>query len=149
MISIREIADCEEKISIMKACDDAFPIKLFERADCEEIIKRITTFALFFAAFNKDNDKESVAGYVAFYANDVETKTAYISNIGVLEEYQEKGIGGDLLDVVIDNAQKEGMCKIRLEVLNSNEKAIDFYRHKGFSFAEKGKENTSYMVMAI
>lgn len=50
MEEIRKIVDKDEKIRIMMECDAAFPIKLSDRPDCKEIIQRVTSYALFYAA---------------------------------------------------------------------------------------------------
>ena len=147
-ISITRIDERSEKIDIMKACDDAFPIRLFDRENAKEIVDRIDRFALFYAA--KKSDTLETAGYVAFYANDKEGHTAYITGIGVLEEFQHENVGRGLIETVFSESMDRGMKKVRLEVLKSNHNAIGFYKHMGFDFedssAETDKEPTRYMV---
>ncbi len=150
-ISITRIKERSEKIDIMKACDNAFPIRLFERENAEEIVDRIDRFALFYAA--KKNDTSETVGYVAFYANDKETYTAYITSIGVLEEFRHENVGRGLIETVFSESMDRGMKRVRLEVLNANHNAIGFYKHMGFVFEESSKktdkELTSYMVRGL
>lgn len=52
MVQIVKIENRDEKIRIIEDCDEAFPIRLFDRSDCDEIIYRMTTYALFYAAYD-------------------------------------------------------------------------------------------------
>lgn len=82
---------------------------------------------------------------MAFYANDMEKKIAYISNIGVDIHYQRNRIGSRLMQKSIAESRDKGMEIIRLEVLKTNEKAISFYKHWGFTVEAKGDKDTCYM----
>lgn len=86
-----------------------------------------------------------IAGYVAFYANDTEGKTAYISNIGVVSGCQRRRIGSVLMEKCLEVAADKSMSKVRLEVLSTNEKAISFYKYWGFDFESEGEAGTRYM----
>lgn len=88
-------------------------------------------------------------GYVAFYANDSNRKTAYISNIGVCEDYQRNHIGSMLMEKCLAVSKHQGMEKIRLEVLITNEKAISFYKHWKFEFETRGGNGSSYMIRSL
>ncbi len=147
-IWIRDVSYNEEKMRIMEACDGAFPIRLFERPDREAVIYKIMKYAIFYAAFTTDK-KIIPIGYVAFYANDKESRTAYISNIGVDAAYQRHHIGSRLMKISLDTAKKNGMEIMRLEVLKTNKKAVSFYRHWGFTFESKGAEDTYYMSRCL
>ncbi len=52
----------------------------------------------------------------------------------VLEKYQKQGIGTALLEKALDSLPAK---PVLLFVLENNQKAIDFYRHKGFLFTGK------------
>ncbi|MDH7461251.1 GNAT family N-acetyltransferase [Chitinophagaceae bacterium 26-R-25] len=60
----------------------------------------------------------------------------FLKNILIVNEYQEKGIGTDILKQLIERAgtlQKP----IRLEVLAINERAEAFYKRLGFEVTER------------
>ena len=148
LISIKNVHDNHNKISIMKICDNALPIKLFERPNCNEIVDKIVRYAFFIGAFCEGNEYKKPIGYVAFYANDITGRTAFISSICVLDEFQGYSIGGDLLKNCIGVSKEQGMKMIRLEVLKTNYKAISFYKKYGFEFAKEG-ECTYFMSRHI
>ncbi len=85
-------------------------------------------------------------GFAAFYCNDTEGKTAYLSLIATAENMQRKGIGRILIDEVQRISVEAGMKKLRLEVNNSNSKAISFYIKNGFEFECPAGEHSSYMI---
>jgi len=129
-MEIKEITADAIKKKIIFQCDSAFPHGICQRENSEEIIDRICKFAWFFAVYD---DSDSI-GYVAFYANDNETKTGYISMIGVLDTYHGKGAGSMLLNKCIEVSKANGMHFLRLEVDNDNSNAIGFYDHEGFNY---------------
>ena len=67
------------------------------------------------------------------YANNLETRVAYISMIGVLGCMQGRHIGSQLMRKCIQVAQNNGMQFIRLEVLNANKKALIFITGQVFN----------------
>lgn len=144
-ISIFKVEENEQKVEIMKKCDSAFPIRLFERKNCDEIVRRIVSNAFFYAAFRASGGGVEPIGYNAFYANNYETKVAYISSIGVLEGFQRNHVGSELMRKCIEISKSEGMDILRLEVLKKNSKAISFYTKWDFSFEEERDGDTFYM----
>lgn len=144
-MEIKIVADKREKRTIIEKCDSAFPRPLSARVDYEEIFSRINAYAVFLGAYEND----SVLGYATIYANDTQTRIAFISMIGVVEEAQGKHIGSKLMEKCIFEAQRCGMTRIRLEVLNSNEKAISFYKSWGFEFEERCTDASNYLIKVI
>ena len=55
-----------------------------------------------------------------------------IIGIAVEEGYQRRGIGYKLLQRIIEEAKKNNIKTISLEVDETNEKAINFYKKNGF-----------------
>ena len=90
----------------------------------------------------------NIKGVCAFYANDTETWTAYLSIIVVAHDMQGNGCGTALLMRMLEVCKQHGMRKLRLEVSDSNTKAIRFYSKHGFSL-EKHLETSSYFVRSI
>ena len=88
-------------------------------------------------------------GFCAFYANDDEGKTAYISFIAVERQYRNQGYGTALLYKVLEIARKSGMERIKLEVDDSNLTAVKFYKKNGFFEYMPAGESSHYLVKKI
>lgn len=94
-------------------------------------------------------EKGKDAGFLSFYANDKETKTGYIALIGVLKEFQGKGIAQNLMDLCIQECRKAGMNQIKLEVKKENKRAIQFYRHYEFIELQDASVKSIYMQKVL
>jgi glycosyltransferase involved in cell wall biosynthesis/GNAT superfamily N-acetyltransferase len=81
--------------------------------------------------------QNELIGLIACYLNNKETDEGYITNVSVLKEHQGKGITSKLLELTIDQAQKNEYNKILLEVGEDNKTAIALYKKYGFYLAEK------------
>lgn len=116
-----------------------------ERSDdfLDSLAEKFSKSACFLAAYSD----EKLAGYVAFYCNDTVSKTAFISIIVVKKCFQRIGLGSTLIDEAISTSKKNGMKRIRLEVDKNNEKAIAFYKKKGFKI--ESDTETIYMTVDI
>lgn len=73
--------------------------------------------------------KNKTIGFLAARSTTEETD---IFNIGVSPKYQKLGIGGSLLNNLLERVRKTLVKSIWLEVRESNLEAIGFYRKKGF-----------------
>lgn len=88
-------------------------------------------------------------GMLAFYCNDYNSKVSYITQVVVSEEAQGQGIASQLLQECESYSKKNGMTKIKLEVLESNNKAISVYTKNGFGFDGKISDISIYMSKEI
>ncbi len=68
---------------------------------------------------------QKIIGFIIFSVNNPES---HILNIGVQEEWQNKGAGGLLLKYMINQCKVMGVRKVFLEVRSKNKKAICFYQ---------------------
>lgn len=93
-------------------------------------------------------DDDETKGFCAFYCNDFETYTAYLSIIVVVAEAQGRGYANTMIHEMLLICRNNGMKKLRLEVDNTNSKAIDFYQKRGFHL-EKEMNKTSYFITEI
>jgi ribosomal protein S18 acetylase RimI-like enzyme len=80
---------------------------------------------------------ERCRGFVAFYCNDPDTKTAYITLVLVHPLDRELGIGQALMAYVLSTAKRRGFRCCRLEVSKSNQTANNMYRSQGFRLVEE------------
>ncbi|MDD6279302.1 MAG: GNAT family N-acetyltransferase [Lachnospiraceae bacterium] len=88
-------------------------------------------------------------GFSAFYANDSDTKSAFISQIAVLKEYSRRNFGGKLLDLVSSTAKARGMLWLRLEVRKDNSAARRFYEKNGFQEVSEASKDSMYLQKHI
>lgn len=58
---------------------------------------------------------------------------ADIETLAVAENYRRGGIGGNLVDAVLQTAEQKGVKQVFLEVRVSNSPAISLYIKKGFN----------------
>ena len=87
---------------------------------------------------------DDLAGVIGYYANDMITKTAFLSVIVIRRKFQNCGIGSALLEYFLNDAKCRGMQRGKLEVDIGNEKAISFYRRKGFHQTETAGNHSCY-----
>ena len=92
------------------------------------LVDKICIYGNTIAAF----DGIKAIGAISFYANDYDSKIAYITEFLVIEKYRRQKVGTALLYKCFDFAKKEGMTKIRLQVADNNESAKKFYMKNGF-----------------
>ena len=123
------------------AVDPVFPVGLHGQPDPEAALEKMLRFADFILA---EEDGE-IAGLAAIYANDEKTRGAYITLFGVREAWQRRSVGKKLLEACETLCRERGMERIRLEVTDSNEKAVRFYRRSGFVRTGPCEEDSSYM----
>ena len=57
-----------------------------------------------------------------------------------------KHVGSALMNRCVEETQKCGMNAIRLEVLNTNTKAIDFYHHSGLEFEKRCSDDSNHLI---
>lgn len=62
----------------------------------------------------------------------VENKEASIFGVGILPEYQGKGLGKEIIISILQKLKDEGIQDITIEVDSSNEKAFHLYKKCGF-----------------
>ena len=118
---------------------------LSERVDLKEYSNKL---ALHSSCELMVKDTE-VVGIVAMYINSVQTKTAFITLIGIHTKFQGKGYGTILLKHCCEIAQNAGMNKIRLEVDDSNTKAGSFYQKHGFLVEGHSERQSRFLVKLI
>ncbi len=84
--------------------------------------------AYYLLAIDNDN-AEKVVGYVGVW---ILLNEGQITNVAVMPEYRDKGIGRQMLERIIEICKKKDATAITLEVRPSNHKAIHLYESLGF-----------------
>lgn len=93
------------------------------------------------------NEKQEVIAYVGV----IDTQTDYnIMGIAVQEEYQNKGIGTQLINYLKNFGKEKNVQTISLEVDEKNLVAINFYKKMGFvvtNIRKKYYKNNDAFIM--
>ena len=126
---------------IIMSCDNAFKNSVKNKENKKDLIIKIANNAVIIYVHNNN-----ILGYVAFYANDKNTKEAYITLIAVKPGKQNSGIGTNLIKECIYTSLKYGMKKLALKVDKDNENAIKFYKSNGFVFCGEDNEIEQYLM---
>lgn len=134
----------EEKRNIMCLCDVAFEKSVVKSKGFEDTFQKIHKYADFLVAKGKE-----YMGYVAFYANDAQTKQAYISLICTHPSYKRMRVGYTMLKSAQELAKSKGMKTIKLEVYIYNTNAISFYEKNGFQKCGETDRGSMYMIKTI
>jgi putative acetyltransferase len=72
-------------------------------------------------------------------------KEGYVDHLWVRPEFMGHGVGSALLDHAVDRARAAGCAKLTLDCFQLNEKALAFYRARGF-FVERAYVATNYLA---
>ena len=128
--------------SHLKNCEKSFLLDLETRVDINEYSKKIKENAVLFEAWVGGR----LTGLLAAYFNRIEGKTAYITNVSVLEKYQKMGIASMLMMHCIEYGIAGNFEIIRLEVSANNINALRFYSK--FDFQTTGHKN-DYLVLEL
>jgi GNAT superfamily N-acetyltransferase len=83
-----------------------------------------------FIAVDKNNVMIGIALYFYAYFTWV-GKSLYLEDLYVKPEWRGKGIGSDLLGEIFKLAKSQNCKRLRWQVLNWNEKAINLYKKVG------------------
>jgi ribosomal protein S18 acetylase RimI-like enzyme len=143
--NIVQINSKNEIIRLLRDFDCVFEPSISSRIkDLDNYADKLQKNALVYAAKDDNN-----IGFVAFYANDEDSKTAYLIFIGVLPAAQKRGVGKNMLKICKDTAKQNGMSYLKLEVRSNNFHAIDFYKSDGFRFCGEASADSIYMTKKL
>ena len=93
----------------------------------------------------KKNGKEIIIG-IGQSLRDENTNTAEIA-FAVRDDYQNKGIGTELLSFLTTQAKKEGLHGFTAEVLLENRSMIHVFEKMGFDMRKKIEDGVYYLTM--
>lgn len=110
--------------------DYVIPLKFTEDYAKERWTASGVDYSLSFGAF--DGDK--LVGFIIHAINNYEGNTfAYNASTGVIPEYRRKGVLSKLYNVGLKELKKANITNSVLEVITSNERAINAYKKVGFT----------------
>ena len=90
-------------------------IRGIKKIDFKNFFDKIDANAYFIVAY----DENVILGYAVLYANNLETKEAYITLLEVYRAYQGKHIGNGLIEKCERLAKEKKMTKIQLCTLSA------------------------------
>jgi len=118
-----------EIVLLMAAAGDELPDPLSKRVDVSAYTKKLLERGSLFVVLSDNGDP---AGIMGFYANDQETKSAFLSILSLLPEFHNMGTGRKLMEILVSECKKAGMNEIFLKVSRENSDAIAYYEAMGF-----------------
>lgn len=80
------------------------------------------------------DESHMLVGMIAFYANEPESKEAFIPHVYVSPRHRRQGLFTLMLEKVMSVAQDRRFERIKLEVQKSNYRAQQSYLKNGFQF---------------
>lgn len=95
----------------------------------------------------KEKEKERVVG-LGQYSIDNATRTAEVAFV-VTDEYQNRGIGTELLSYLIHLGVKEGILGFRAEVLLENRPMLHLFQKAGFEVEGSGNEGICSVKLSL
>lgn len=133
-----------EKKSVIDYFDKYMFSPLSKNMDRENIYSRMIAASEILLAYNK-----SLMGFISFYANNTQNRTAFISSIAVSDSCRGAGVGSSLLEQCKKISIIRGMDRLELKVNKRNDKAISFYSRQGFVKKDSELENEYAMVLEL
>ncbi len=133
----------KELIEFLNTLNEEFSGKLFQQDTTMYASKLLENAELI---CHYSNSK--LVGLIAFYANDKEANSAFISFIGIHQEYRNLGLGKILLDSSISYLKRMNFKFYGLEVISENSNAINFYLQQGFVH-EENRGDKIYMIKKL
>ena len=83
---------------------------------------------------------------LGFYANDVDTKVAYLSCIVVSSSLRGQGVGQQLFSKMCTIAKGRGMAYLQLDVAKENKNAIMFYEKNNCVIIGNGRTDEYWLM---
>ena len=123
--------------------DYLFPDPFSNHVRIDSYVDRVLKYGIILVA----EENSVIAGIAGMYANDYEKYSGHLQFILVANEFQNKGIGKELIRHVLQTAKTNGMKRVMLTVDLGNKKAEQLYIKSGFiDSAEKhDKKEKKYM----
>lgn len=91
-------------------------------------------------------DDGKVVGWCEIQRGDAATCRDHVGTLsmGLIEDYRGQGLGQQLIEAAIADAQSKGMTRIQLFVRSSNTQAIAMYEKQGFAIEGTQKFAVKY-----
>jgi ribosomal protein S18 acetylase RimI-like enzyme len=108
-----------------------------------DYVNKIKQFATTFEAW----EHSTLVGLVACYLNNKKTESGYITNVSVLQDYQNQGVAQNLMNLTIKEAVKLCCKTLILEVFETNTLAKKLYQKLGFIIQKNNNMEVQYSTV--
>jgi acyl-CoA hydrolase/GNAT superfamily N-acetyltransferase len=119
------------------------PIKAFPHKFIQDFTTIDFSKDMAIAGFIQDSGGEQIVGVAHYYLNQ-STNKAEVSFL-VRDDWQAKGMGTDLLEILTDIARKRGVGGFDARVLAQNQMMLAVFYNSGFKITTKREEDT-YLI---
>lgn len=92
------------------------------------------------SVINREYQNDKLIGFIAFYANNTESRIGFMSMLAVDKSYRGNGIAEKLIFKAEDYLKDIDFKYFDLEVFKINTSAITLYKKNGFSIYEENKK---------
>jgi GNAT superfamily N-acetyltransferase len=96
------------------------------------------------AALIQDTGGEQIMGVAHYYLNQSTNRTE--ASFLVRDDWQSKGIGTDLLDILTGIARKRGVIGFEARVLAQNQHMLSVFYNSGYKVTTKHEEDSYYIT---
>lgn len=145
-MELKIISGIEQIIEILTSCGNDFYNQSYNNEKAiNTLSEKFSKFGVVLALY-LDND---LAGFISFYANDFDTKKAFLSMIIIRRGFQRKGVGTALLNEMEKYCIENGFNEIISEVDDKNIKSKSFFSKNGYNVTEKKGQGTSFYLKKI
>lgn len=118
----------EEVYSYFVSNQEIFIPPLSDRVNLKEYSAKLVAYSTHFCVFTG----KELTGFAAGYFNHPKREMSFLSTLSVVKEFQNKGIGSELLRTVINYGTSKGFDELRLIVYDANTDAVKLYTRTGF-----------------
>lgn len=145
-MEVRRILNKEQIISVLTDCGNDFFNQNFNNEESIQILsEKFYDFGIVFAAYF-END---LAGFISFYANDYDSKRAFLSMIIIKNKYQRKGVATTLLNEMETFCKTHSFNEILSEVDDKNVKSKSYFLKNAFSVTQEKGQGTSFYLKKL
>lgn len=143
-LELRIVRSREELSAAWDVLGAAYDPPLRERVDdYEAYVDKVSRHAVTILCI----EGRSVVGGISFYANDLDSETAFVTQAMVSPEEQGRGIGTMLFAACEKEALERGMAAVALEVRVDNEGARRLYERLGYQ--ETGRTKQGFLMKKV
>lgn len=135
MMKTEQIKDSGQFLAVLEDFENVFQ-RLSSRVSLIDYAKKTVKYGNVFVVYNG----EKPAALIAFYNNDLQSKNAFVTLVGVKSEYRRRHLGTQLLALCENDAKNAGMKTISLEVRKEKDGAIAFYSDNGYKEYKRSNE---------
>jgi len=121
--------------------DDIVEVTAFSGKCDKLVVERGSIYWMFFKFFRNTCfvaiEENRIVGLILGFVNQNDSSVGFIHALGVDVDYRDKGIASSLIDTFSKKVKEKGAESVYLTTLPDNEKAINFYKKRGFEKQEE------------